>query len=301
MDTMIAVNIIRRAGVCIAGLGAAALILAACSSGGGRPAASGGSARTPLPPRQAVLAAATQTRQVTSATELVTMRARGTVSETITGTIRVQLKPVRRLAATLNFAEPGKHAQVKEILTGTAFYLSGTALNRQTGKPWAKIGLAALTGPAAVAVDHLVHSLQSSSFDNQVAMLTLAKDVRVVGTQTVGGVSTTEYACSLNAVEALKALNPGVLKALAPELRALGNTTISYRVWIDGQNDIRKMTGFVSARGETGSTTVDITALNQPVHITPPPASQTATRPGGPRLQYAGASGAGTHSIEGAR
>jgi hypothetical protein len=279
MNTRISMNSIRRAGVLIAGL-SAALILAACSSGGGGPAGSGGSARTPQTPRRAVLAAATQTRQVTSATELVSIQARGIVSETITGTFRVQLKPVRELAATLNFTEPGKHAQSKEILTGTAFYLSGTALNRQVGKPWVKVDLSALKGTAAVTIDHLVHSLQSNSFDNQVAMLTLAKNVRVVGTQTVGGVSTTEYACSLNAVEALKAMNPGVLKTLVPELRALGNTTISYHVWIDGQNDIRKMTDFVSDHGETVSTTVNITALNQPVHITPPPASQTATLPG---------------------
>lgn len=43
---------------------------------------------------------------------------------------------------------------------------------------------------------------------------------------------------------------------------------------------MRKVTDFVSARGETVNTTVTITALNQPVHITPPPVSQTATRPG---------------------
>src|SRR5712691_2676560 len=135
VDTMISMNIIRRAGVLIAGL-SAALILAACSSGSGGPAGSGGSAGTPLSPRQAVLAAATQTRQVTSATELVTIQATGIVSETITGTIRVQLKPTRRLAMSFHVTEPGKHAQVKEILTGTAFYLSGTALNRQVGKPW---------------------------------------------------------------------------------------------------------------------------------------------------------------------
>jgi hypothetical protein len=279
MDTMISMNIIRRAGVLIAGL-SAALILAACSSGSGGPTGSGGSARTPLPPRQAVLAAATQTRQVTSATELVTIQGRGIVSETITGTMRVQLKPTRRLAANFNIAEPGRSAQVKEILTGTAFYISGTPLNRKIGKPWVKVDLSALKGTAAVSVDHLVHSLQSSSFDNQVAILTLAKNVRVVGTQTIGGVSTTEYACSLNAIEALKAMAPGYLKTSAPELRALGNSTISYRVWIDGQNDMRKVTDVVTVNGETTYSTATITALNQPVHITPPPASQTATMPG---------------------
>jgi len=42
MDAMISMNIIRRAGVFIAGLSAAALILAACSSGGGGSTGGGG-------------------------------------------------------------------------------------------------------------------------------------------------------------------------------------------------------------------------------------------------------------------
>lgn len=126
------------------------------------------------------------------------------------------------LSADLHAAELGKHAQVKEILTGTTLYISGTPLNRQIGKPWVKVDLSTLEGTAAAAADQLVHSLQSNSLDNQAAMLTLAKNARVVGTQTVGGVSTTEYACSLSAVKATKALNPGVLKALAPRTAGTG-------------------------------------------------------------------------------
>src|SRR5260370_34618903 len=64
MDTMISINIIRRAGVFIAALSAALLILAACSSGGG-------SAPTPLTPRHALLPAATPTPQRTPAHELL--------------------------------------------------------------------------------------------------------------------------------------------------------------------------------------------------------------------------------------
>jgi hypothetical protein len=54
------------------GLSAAALVFAAaCSSDG--TSADGSSAGTPLAPRQAVLAAATQAQQVTSATETLTV------------------------------------------------------------------------------------------------------------------------------------------------------------------------------------------------------------------------------------
>ncbi len=276
---MISMNIIRRAGVLIAGL-SAALILAACSSGGGGSAGGGGAARTPLPPRQALLTAATQTQRMTSFTELVTTQATGIQSETITGTIRAQLKPSLRLAANLTFAEPGRSAQVHVMLTGTALYTSGTALNRQAGKPWDKIDLSALKGPAAASITPLVHSLQSSNLRDQTELLTVATNTRVAGRQTIDGVATTEYAGSLNPAEAQKALPAGLRKALAPQLQALGNNTISFHIWIDGQNDVRKFTDVVTVNGETVHTTATLTALNQPVHITLPPASQTATLPG---------------------
>ena len=279
MNPRIPMNITRRAGTLIAGLPAAALILAACSSGGGS-AGGGGSARTALSPRQAVLAAATQTRQWTSFTELVTTRASGIQSETITGTIQVQLKPALRLAADLHATEPGKHAQAKEILTGTALYLSGTALNRQIGKPWVKVDLSALKGTAAAGFAQLLRSLQSSNFDNQAELLTVAKNARAVGTQTVDGVPATDYTGSINVGEARRALPASVRKFLAPEMQALGNSTMSFHVWIDGQHQMRKVTEVVTVNGQTVNTTMTVTALNQPVHITLPPASQTATRPG---------------------
>jgi hypothetical protein len=115
-------------------------------------------------------------------------------------------------------------------------------------------------------------------------MLTLAKNARVVGTQTVDGVSATEYACSIKAADGLKALPASLHEFLASELRselrALGNSTIRFHVWIDGHNRIRKVTEIVTVHGQTVHTTVTITALNEPVHIALPPVGQTATRPG---------------------
>jgi hypothetical protein len=93
-------------------------------------------------------------------------------------------------------------------------------------------------------------------------------------------VSTTEYVGSVTAGQALKALPASYRKALSPELAALGNTTIHFHVWIDGQHHVRKIIDVESVSGENISTTVTINAINQPVHITPPPASQTTSIPG---------------------
>jgi len=266
----------RRAAA--AGLSAAALILlAACSSGGGSKAST---ASTPLTPRQALLAAASHAQQVTSASETLTVRVSGAQNTTTTGTIQFQRKPTLQASETLNTAVAGRNTQIKVILTGTAIYLHEAALAGQLGKPWLKLDLSTLNGTPLATISQLVHSLQGNDFANQTQMLAVAKNARVVGTQTIDGVATTEYAGSVRADRALKAMPASFRKVLAPELQVLGNGTIGFHVWIDGQHHTRKIADVETVHGETISTTVNITAINQPVHVTIPPAGQTATPPG---------------------
>ena len=260
------------------GLSAAALIvLAACSSGGGGPAST---ASTPLTPRQALLAAASHAQKVTSASETLTVRDSGAQNATTAGTIQFQRKPTLQASETLNTTAAGKSTQIKVILTGTAIYLHEAALAGQLGKPWLKLDLSALNGTDLASIAQLAHSLQGNDFANQTQLLAVAKNVHVAGTQTVDGVATTEYAGSVRAAEALKTLPASFRKAMAPELQVLGNGTISFHVWIDGQHHTRKITDVETVNGETINTTVNITAINQPVQIALPPASQTVTPPG---------------------
>lgn len=266
----------RRAAA--AGLSAAALtLLAACSSGGSGPAST---ASTPLTPRQALLAAASHAQQVTSASETLTVRGSGAQSTTTTGAIQFRRKPTLQASETLNTTVAGKRTQIKVILTGTAIYLHEAALAGQLGKPWLKLDLSALTGTPLASISQLVHSIQGNDFANQTQLLAVAKNARVVGTQTIDGVATTEYAGSIRAAEALKAMPASFRKAMAPELQVLGNGTISFHVWIDGQHHTRRIADVETVNGETINTTVNITAVNQSVQITIPPASQTATPPG---------------------
>jgi LppX_LprAFG lipoprotein len=260
-----------------AGLSVAALIvLAACSSGGGLASAPS----APLGPRQALLAAASHAQQVTSASETLTVRDSGAQNTTTTGAIQFQRKPALQASETLNTTVSGKNTQIKVILTGTAIYLHEAALAGQLGKPWLKLNLSALNGTALASISQLVHGLQGNDFADQTQLLAVAKNVHVVGTQTIDGVATTEYAGSVRAAQALKALPASFRKAMAPELQVLGNGTISFHVWIDGQHHMCKITDVETVNGETINTTVNITAINQPVQIALPPASQTVTPPG---------------------
>jgi hypothetical protein len=142
-----------------AGLSAAALILVgACSSGG--TSAGRGPAGTPLAPRQAVLAAATQAQQITSATETLTVHD-STSGSTTTGTIRIRLKPSLLASENLNVTVAGTKTRIKAFVTSTAIYLHEASLAGQLGKPWVKMDLSALLGTGGASLAQLFQSLQT--------------------------------------------------------------------------------------------------------------------------------------------
>ena len=122
--------------------------------------------------------------------------------------------------------------------------------------------------------------MQSSNFTNQQQLLAVAKNARVVGTQTIDGVPTTEYAGSFRASDAVRALSPSVRQVLGPQLQTLGDSVISFREWIDGQHHVRQVIENETVKGNHVTTTMNISGINQPVQITLPPASQTTTSPG---------------------
>jgi hypothetical protein len=286
----------RRA--CAVGLSAAALILvAACSSGG--TSRGGSSASIPLAPRQALLAAATQARQVTSATETLTIQD-STSGSTTTGTLQVRLKPILLASENLNATAAGTSSRVKAIVTGTAIYLHEASLAGQLGKPWVKMDLSALSAAGTIgdSVVQLIHSVQSNSFTNQAQLFTVATNTRAAGTQTVEGVTTTEYTGSFIAAKGLSALPASLRQALAPELQALGNSPVSFREWVDSQHHLRKMTETETVNGDTVNITINVIAINQPVHVTLPPASQIfALQGGGPVSGNSGSGGLGAKVV----
>ena len=268
----------KRAAV---GLSATLILLAACSSSG--TSAGGGPASTSLTPRQALLAAATQAQQITSATETLTVKDSGASSSTMTGTIRIRLKPTLLMSEDLKMTGGGTSTRIKAILTSGAIYLSEASLAGQIGKPWLKMDLSAfsaMAGSIGASLAQLVRIMQGDNFTSQAQLFTAAKNTRVVGTQTVDGVTTTEYTGSVTAAAALKGLPASFRQALAPLLQALGKSPVHFREWVDGNRHLRKMAEVETLNGETVSTTINIMAIDQPTRITLPPVSQTFFFPG---------------------
>jgi hypothetical protein len=103
--------------------------------------------------------------------------------------------------------------------------------------------------------------------------------VRKVGTATVDGVPTTEYTGSYPVSAGLAKLPASARAKLAPQLRAMGLTTQTFKIWLDSQQQVRKVITSDQGTSEQVTSTVQVTSINQPVRVSLPPAAQTATVP----------------------
>jgi len=255
-------------------------------------------------PRQAIALAVKESAKITSLTmvETVTMRGLGNLgaggglfpggstgsgaagNDVLTARVnaKMRLKPTLLAAMSINMQLAGRPISIKEILTARAIYVNvpGGGLPTQAGKPWAKISLASL--PNGLNLRKLFEKMQNGSpltaMGSPKALakfLASAKHLRVIGDQTVGGVATTEYAGILNR-NALMAAVPAAQKKV---IRSSGITSIPFRWWIDRQHHMRKMTMRLAMGKASMSLIANITSINAPVRIVPPPASQVSTIP----------------------
>jgi hypothetical protein len=275
-------KLVRASSRAVALSAAALVLLSACSSASSRSTGGSGSSggRTPLTPRQALLAAATNSSKLTSGSESLIVQGSGIRNVSTIGTIQFRRTPSLDFSENLTSIAAGQKIQIKAVVIGTTLYFNEPSLTSKIGKPWLKVDLSTLNNTPLASIAQLIRSVQNSSFLKLAQLFAAAQNVHVVGKQTVAGVPTTEYAGSFQASELGRAMPAGLRKALASTLKALGNANVTFHIWVDNQSVPRKTTEIETINGETISTTVNVTAVNQPVQITPPPASQTYTPPG---------------------
>jgi hypothetical protein len=266
-----------------AALYAVAVLAAAGCGSGGHPAAAGGSAshKAAQPAGQALALAAAAAGRVKSFTATLAITSSGSYRTRMSGTLAEQRTPVLLVHQSLAVSAAGQPPQTMQtLLTGNAAYLKLSSIARLTGKPWTVIPYSALKKRTGASLAPLIRELQGNDPLAQSQMLAAAKDVREVGTATVAGVTTTGYTGTLNIRAALAKVSPALRKLLQPTLAATGITTARFTVWVDSQHEIRKLAETESGASYHVTTEIEITSINQPVHITVPPASQVASFPG---------------------
>jgi hypothetical protein len=206
----------------------------------------------------------------------------GTAGVSLSGTVQQRLQP--SLLAVLNYSRFSLQGQtmpggLEEIINSDAVYLKMPSLSRMAGKPWVKVPASDITKATGVNISQLFQAGESNNPLVQTQMLASSTNVRKVGTATIGGVATTEYTGSYPVSAGVAKLPASVRAKIEPQLQAMGLKTETFKIWLDDQQQVRKVITSDQGTSEQTTSTVQITSINQPVSASLPPASQTATVP----------------------
>jgi hypothetical protein len=286
----------RAAGV--AAIAAVALaVLGGCTTSSGTTASgshqphSGGQNPGSLNAEKAVALANEKTQRITSLTMTETVTMSGLpVSAAGTGLpagshvhmvmhAKEQLKPKLLGSVSMSISAAGRVMSIDEIITSSAVYLKAPGvMPSQSGKPWVKISLSSL--PNGASLHQLFEQAQNGPVGQMgpqamTKLLTTAKNVHVVGHQVVDGVSTTEYSGDLTLSKIISLMEPAARNMLKPQMAGL-EVASPLRIWVDGNHYARRVQLRFSFHKMAMSVQVDVTSVNQPVTIVPPPASQVA-------------------------
>jgi hypothetical protein len=251
----------------------------ASTPSGGSPSGSGGSSLTAA---KAVELAAQHAQRVTSFAATMTVQTSGTEAVNMSGTIEEQTQPSPVLVMNFsNFSLQGQAVPggIQEIINSSAIYLKMAQLARMAGKPWVKMPLSGISKASGINISQLFQQAESSNPLVQTQMLASSTNVRKVGTATIDGVPTTEYTGSYPVSAGLAKLPASARAKIEPQIQAMGLTTQTFKIWLDSQQQVRKVITSDQGSKEQVTSTVQVTSINQPVSATLPPASQTATVP----------------------
>ena len=244
------------------------------SQGSGSP---GGS----LTASQAVQQAAQNAGRVTSFAATVNVRTTGAATTTIAGTLEQRTGADPLLVA--NFGTVTAQGQtipggIQEILDSSAIYLKLAQLAQATGKPWIRIPASEMPQLAGGSLGQLLQNNSSNPL-LQTQMLASSTNVKKVGTTTLNGVPVTEYTGTYPISAGLAKLPADLRSKVAQQLQVMGLQTENFQIWLDHSQQVRKVITSAQGSKEQVTSTVGVTAVNEPVSVAIPPASQTATVP----------------------
>jgi hypothetical protein len=259
----------------VAACGAVLLAVQGCTSGPSNPPArSPAHAGKPLPLNHALTLAQIRGSHETSMraninVQVTTVTKRGTTHSTTTGTVQAQRTPAPISDSNLVIVSAGHRVPMEEIETGSTIYLKLASLAGNTGKPWVAVNAAGAAPGLGTGTG--VNPLSSQHF------LSVSKNLHEVGTAVVNGVSTTEYDGSYPISALLAGLPAKAKRKLAGKIKGAGPAQLS--VWLSSNGQLQKLMTTEAIPPQTITTTIDITAVNVPIHIAIPPASQVARIP----------------------
>jgi hypothetical protein len=268
---------VTRVPLIAAAVGAITILAAGCAASGHT--ASGSGAVKPLSAQQAIELAAKNAGTLDSFTATFSIQfSAPTGGGGISGTVKERLHPSVLAEADLTNVSGGAQSLpggLSEIITPKAIYLRSPSLTQSEhiSKPWVEIPLAGM-GVSGAEFSQLINDLQTASPLTETQLLGSSKNVRKVGTSVIDGIPVTEYAGSYSMSQALAALPASTRSAIESQLGNSGITTATFKIWLDAQQDPRKVVVTEYGGPLTADITGTITSINQPVNVQLPTADE---------------------------
>jgi hypothetical protein len=194
-----------------------------------------------------------------------------------------QSKPELAVDLTIDSADfggQGLPGGARVVLQGDTVYVKVEALNKMLGatKPWVKVPLSEM-GDDRGQIDQVLSQIQQFDLAGVTEMVTASKDVKSVGTETVGGEDTTHYAGTFPVDAAVKQLPADKQERALTNLAELKN--VKFDIWVGADKLPRKVTMNGSEKGATMDAALMFKGYNEPVNIQAPPADQVGELPKG--------------------
>ncbi len=273
----------RSSRTCFAAITVTAAALASAGCGTSHNGTTVSSASGSVTAARAIRLAATHAQRVTSFVENISVQTTGAYRMSLSGTIEEQRQPNSLVVIDYpSYGVPQQQAipgGAEQIIDGNTVYMRGPGLSRRPGKPWVREHISGIGQPIG-GLGLLFGQAQGDDLVVQAEMLANSADARKVGTATIDGAATIEYAGSYSTRLALEKLPAKVRAEVALQVQAMGLGPETFEVWLDAQQQVRQLITVQKADGVRTVTSSQVTSINQPITVTLPTASQTAPMPG---------------------
>jgi hypothetical protein len=195
-------------------------------------------------------------------------------------TAQVRLQPDVALTGTVDKLSMGGFTLNSSV---PVVYLGGTLYGKVPqqfasfagGKQWAKIDLNQAGKKAGVNLDSLVQNAELVDPGQQTKTFTASKNARKVGEETINGEKTTHFTGAITVKDALDTLDAQARTKLQRVYTQVGAQKINFDVWVDGQDQARKLTvKLATPAGESTTMSIVYSGFGKKVDVTAPPADQ---------------------------
>jgi hypothetical protein len=240
--------------------------------------ASDGKQAAPADLKTVLVAAVKKTDEKSSARMTVQMTLGSTVIQA-EGVMRYTAPLLGKLDMTMNAA--GQRMVMHALYTREAMYMSMPGLSAQLGKKWMRMGYADLEKAAGSGLGKLLQQqlTQGQDFRKYLKLLVASQDLQTVGTETVGGVSTTHYRGTIDALKALSdsgqlaGLSAADRKQLKQQFAQLGLRTFKADIWVDGDGYLRRIRETAKTAQGAFDVRMDMSDFGVAVNVSPPPSA----------------------------